>query len=561
MAPVRLTRRRALGAGAATLATSALAPSTALARRPALFELDLAGDGAAAASSAGWRTTRVHRAPRRFDLLGLRWTAGAHPEAQVRVRRTRGEWSAWLALHATGDHAPDASRARVLGTEPTWTNTADEFQLRLRGRAPGLRVRFVRAKPAAAVARSITGRLARRGTVRAAQVPGALTPPRLTTRAEWGAAAVPPREAPSFGAVQLAFVHHTVTTNDYGPEDSAAIVLGIARYHRDSNGWNDIGYNFLVDRYGQVFEGRAGGLELAVIGAQAQGFNSLSTGVACLGDFRGIAQSGQGTAALSHLLAWKLALHAVPPEGQVTVTSAGGATNRYPAGRAVSFERISGHRDGNQTTCPGDALYAQLPALRAEVRRRTGAAIAAPSPARLTLALTAARVRYPTPARVTGQLRFEDGVPPAGTPVALEFQPAGGAWQPVGRASADAAGRYGAALEVPASGLVRAVYPGDGGRAPVQAAPVAIAVLPRLTFALSARRLRGTPHGRARRRGPRAPRRSARRRRRSRPQPAARRRPRAGTRARPACRRRARRPRSAAGRSPSPGSDSARARR
>ena len=86
---------------------------------------------------------------------------------------------------------------------------------------------------------------------------------RVITRTEWGGDSVPPRADPEYGAVQLAFVHHTVTANDYAPEDSAAIVLGIARYHRNSNGWNDIGYNFLVDKYGQVFEGRAGGIDVA----------------------------------------------------------------------------------------------------------------------------------------------------------------------------------------------------------------------------------------------------------------------------------------------------------
>lgn len=493
MAPDRITRRQALGAGAATLAAGALTPTPAFGARPALFETEL--DGAlrgAVASAAGWRTTGVLQAPRRFDLIGLRWNAGGSIEAQVRARRRHGPWSAWVALPVAGEHSPDGERARVHGSEPAWTDSADVFELRVRGHAQGLRARFVRAKPTAAVARGVSGRLRRRVTsgARIAQAPlapaGGLQPPRIITRAEWGAASVPPRTSAVYGEVQLAFVHHTVTANEYNPADSAAIVLGIARYHRDSNGWNDIGYNFLVDKYGQVFEGRAGGMELAVVGAQAQGYNSVSTGVACLGDFRAVGQSEPGIAAVSQLLAWKLALHGVPAEGTVTVTSAGGDTNRYRSGTPVTLQRISGHRDGNGTTCPGDALYGQLPGLRANAAGPTPAAAASA----LTLRAATRRVRYPTGVRLSGQLRFGDGAPAGGSPLELQYQSGSSGWRPVGAASVGGDGAWAATAELPASGLVRAVYSGDGARPPLEAAPVSVTVLPRLSLELSVRRVR-----------------------------------------------------------------------
>ncbi len=503
MATERITRRHALGAGAAAIAAGALTPAPAFAgRRPALFELDLGGaEPGATVAGAGWRTTAVLRAPRRFDLLGLRWARGGRLDAQVRTRRRGGAWSPWLALHTAGDHAPDAARA-VAGTEPAWTDTADELQLRLRGHARGLRVRFVRAKPTATASRAITSRLRRRAAASASasappraqgQPPpaGGTRPPRIFTRTEWGGDSVPPKTSPTYGEVQLGFVHHTVTANAYRPEDSASIVLGIARYHRDSNGWNDIGYNFLVDKYGQVFEGRAGGMELAVVGAQAQGYNSVSTGVACLGDFSAIPNPEPGMGALAQLLAWKLALHGVPPEGQVTVTSQGGESNRYRAGTPVTFQRISGHRDGDATSCPGNVLYGQLPALRTETTRRTNApAPAAAAASSLTLRVATRSVRYPAGIDVSGQLRFGDGSSPAGAALELQFQPRGGAWQPVGSATTGADGQWFATAAVPASGLVRAVYHGDGARPAAQAAATSVTVLPRLTMALSARRVR-----------------------------------------------------------------------
>ena len=104
-------------------------------------------------------------------------------------------------------------------------------------------------------------------------------------------AAPPPKYS---DAVHFAVVHHTAGSNNYTRGESAAIVRGIEIYHVKGNGWNDIGYNFLVDKYGQVFEGRYGGVDKAVIGAHAEGFNTGSVGVAVLGSYGATQISGRG---------------------------------------------------------------------------------------------------------------------------------------------------------------------------------------------------------------------------------------------------------------------------
>jgi hypothetical protein len=476
-----VTRRQVLQAGALAAAAVGLRPAVpAMASRPdSLFEMPLDGVAGARAASAGWRTTEVFTAPRRFDLVGLVWERGSHAEAQLRARRSGGRWTAWVALHPTGDHAPDRGRVPT-GTEPAFVGAADEFQLRLRGAPRALRARFVRALPTARLATRLGRR--RRRRARAAQ---AGSPPLIVSRAEWGADSVPPREPPLYGEVQIAFVHHTVTANDYGPEDSAAIVLGIARYHRNSNGWNDIGYNFLVDKYGQVFEGRAGGIDQAVVGAQAQGYNSVSTGIACLGDFTAIAQTPEAMGVLARLIAWKLAVHTVPTEGQVTVVSAGGPTNRYPSGTPVTFERISGHRDGNNTSCPGDVLYTQLAQLRTAAAQFAGPAVG--------LSLYAPReIRGVKSTVVSGYLRFPDGSPAAGAAIAVELLINSGAaaWEPVASAAAGADGSWETTVELRAGGQLRAVFAGDSTRTRIESAPRRVTVLARLNLTLDRKTLR-----------------------------------------------------------------------
>src|SRR5207245_2712828 len=168
--------------------------------------------------------------------------------------------------------------------------------------------------------------------------------PQIVPRAGWGALEAIRRRAPHYAAgVRFAVVHHTAGTNSYGPGQSAAIVRGIELYHVRGNGWHDIGYNFLVDRYGQVFEGRYGGIDRPVMGAHAQGFDWGSVGVAVIGNYEGASLPAAARASLVKLLAWRLDLAHVDPLSTVTRISNGNP--RYRAGTAVRLRAISGHRD------------------------------------------------------------------------------------------------------------------------------------------------------------------------------------------------------------------------
>ena len=136
------------------------------------------------------------------------------------------------------------------------------------------------------------------------------------------------------------------------------------------------------------------------------------------------------------------------------MTSAGGATNRYPAGTPVTFQRISGHRDGNNTSCPGNVLYTQLDGLRAAATQYAG-------PAAGITVFAPREVRGVTPIDVSGSLRFPDASSPAGAAVALEYLPAGAtAWRAVATAVAGDDGSWLTTVELPGTGDLRAVLRG-----------------------------------------------------------------------------------------------------
>ncbi|MEJ7784117.1 MAG: peptidoglycan recognition protein [Solirubrobacteraceae bacterium] len=371
-----------------------LVPSGASAR-PHVAEFGMPVHTAAVArtSALGVRVRTAVLVPgRRFDLVGVRWRGSGSLEGARLRSRVGGHWRPWVPLASADDHGPD-TRSATRGSDPVWVGGADALQLSWRRAPAGLRLRFVR----------VTNRVAIAPKATSAQASG---PPSIVPRSQWDPGnSCRPRTRPEYGTVNMAFVHHTVSDNDYAAADTPAMVLAVCRFHRNTNGWNDIGYNFLVDKYGRLFEGRAGGIDQPVVGAQAQGWNSQSTSVSNIGDFSSVPESDAALSAMANLLAWKLGLHGVPVGGRVTLTSAGGSSNRYPNGERAAFERISGHRDGGKTACPGQALYDQLPRLRKMTASRAGGTTNVPAPTgSITLRALATTAQYPEPARLSGSL-------------------------------------------------------------------------------------------------------------------------------------------------------------
>ncbi len=197
----------------------------------------------------------------------------------------------------------------------------------------------------------------------AAAAPG--QPPNIITRAQWGAdeSMRCPNTVYDDG-VRAGVVHHTAGSNDYGPQDSAAIVRSIYAYHTRTLGWCDIAYNALVDKYGQVFEGRAGGMDRAVEGAHTGGFNKNTWGVAMLGNFDAAPPEPIQLRTVGRLLGWRLGMDHVDPRGTVVLTSDGSSFTHFPRGATPTLPSIFTHRDVGNTDCPGNAAYAVMDQIR-----------------------------------------------------------------------------------------------------------------------------------------------------------------------------------------------------
>jgi hypothetical protein len=333
-----------------------------------------------------------------FGEVGVTWAHGVQiPETGLTVSartRTDGEWTRWSKVPYDPDHGPDPGSAEARharpGTEPVLVGKVGQVQVRVESHnalpadmklavvSPGhaddtaderaaldtstmdgddgsdsVYAESPSASGPGAPASAASGSAA--ASDDAARLAAAVFTPRpvIYSRKQWGAdERIRGKSSLHYGDVHAGFVHHTVNANDYTRAEVPGILRSIYAYHVKSRGWSDIGYNFLIDRFGRIWEGRYGGIDRAVVGAHTLGYNDDSFAASAIGNYQITKPSKAMIQAYAALFAWKLSLHGVDAD----------STHQWVTKRW--FQAINGHRDAAATLCPGQYLYNKIPRIR-----------------------------------------------------------------------------------------------------------------------------------------------------------------------------------------------------
>lgn len=345
-------------------------------------------------SDGAWAMAAVET----VTVMGAVWDPSEAPDSvSYRTKGDDGGWGAWEEFELADGAGPDDGTAEaagyVAGTEPVVVADGETVEVRVEGSsssavsmdtvttsttsadeqiaqnssyaAPGESDDPLGLVPLASAGAST----ARAGAGGFAAAPAAknagLT---YVSRAEWGANEKLKKCDPDLTSTNRAMVvHHTAGATNYSRSQVPGILRGILSYHTQSRGWCDIGYNMLIDRFGTIYEGRSGGLDRAVVGAHASGFNSGTFGVSVMGTYTSPAPAA-AVDALGRVGAWQAGKWGWDPTTRVELTSGGGSTTRFPEGRQVTLPRIFGHRDTSHTECPGKGLYGQLGQVRTKAK-------------------------------------------------------------------------------------------------------------------------------------------------------------------------------------------------
>jgi hypothetical protein len=338
-----------------------------------------------------------------YATVGVTWQHGvelAEKQVGIQVRTEKaGRWSGWVTVQYHDDHGPDGDAGELTanarpGTDALVIGNVDQVQMRAEnatGRPiPDLQLavidpgtgKMVAQRPAIDTASLASSTEASQPVTTQDGTSDDVTlsamrrapKPYIYSRAQWGAnEKMREQGLPNYGTVKTGFIHHTVNANNYTAAQVPALLRGIYAYHTQSRGWRDIGYNYLVDRFGRIWEGRYGGVDKAVVGAHTLGYNEVSFAMSAIGNYD-IAQPPQAVLdAYARLFAWKLSLYNIRAD----------ATHLWVKNRYLNA--INGHRDVGQTACPGRYLYAKIPTIRAMAQKiqdaaQKGAPVTPPKP-------------------------------------------------------------------------------------------------------------------------------------------------------------------------------------
>ena len=396
------------------------APPPTVIREARLAVADLVAPSATAARIPGgvrveepaWTRPATACAPITFTAMALTWQQGGTEPVRARVSwGQRGSLEGSARLVADDAEGPDPGSpddSGIVGTPLQWTGEARCMRARLRlpaGRFEDLRAVFINTSGSAAGTSPLAwvgGALARvwgMAPGSTEQAAAMTVKPHVITRKQWGANESwrklycdgQPDYAPR---LKMAYVHHTAGSNDYSMSEADDVVRAIYAYHVKSRHYCDIAYNFLIDRFGRIYEGRYGGMARPVIGAHAMGFNTGSTGISAMGDFTSVTPPAVVRTAYKKLLAWRLDVAHLPPKGWTTMVSSGGSTTKYDEGQHVHLRIISGHRDTGYTSCPGNKLYQRLPRIRYRANQIGSPKIWRPRQTKPTIAGGSGKVRW-----------------------------------------------------------------------------------------------------------------------------------------------------------------------
>ena len=399
-----------------------------------------------------------------FSAVGVTWlTDPALDEVAVQVRtRADGRWGAWTGVEVqlgTGADAasPDARGTRT-GSDLLFVGASDAVQVRVDSAGGTPRdVRLALIDPGASPADAATTD----GTSASAPVllgdsvaEAAASAPEHVSRAGWGAdESLRTCTSTSSPTLRGGILHTTATSNDYTATQSPAVMRSMYAYHTRSLKWCDIGYNFLVDKFGTLFEGRAGSVTRNVIGSHTGGFNTGTVGVSMIGNHDLVAPTSAQLRTVERAFAWKLGSAGLDPQGTTTYTSAGGSATRYAAGTVVTKPVISGHRDYSPKSCPGKLAYPLLEDIRAAAAAVVGEYPPAPALRVVPPPVVAPRGVTIGIAQAAGVYTFRGRVSPAEAGVQVTTARLDGVTDRVtGVASTrtDAAGRYTIRTRLPA---------------------------------------------------------------------------------------------------------------